>query len=180
MKDSIQPKSGSGPIFVRRAHTIITGNSANISTSQYQVINTTNFPSLTITPTLDGMVSYNAVTGITTLLDTGVLEMDATINAQADQASAEFIMIPEFNEGAGWVTGVPRKEVLTAIKPSQLAFHGTKHFYKGDQIRFCVKAASGNILFKTEIVDEGGALETILPAAIIYLKLTRVVAGITL
>jgi hypothetical protein len=179
--DKKQQKSGSGPIFVRRAHTVITGTSRNISTVDFEIINTTNFAGLTITPSLDGMITYNALAGVTTLLDSGVLEMDATINAQADQAAAEFTLVPEFNEqGAGWVPGVPRKEVLTAIKPSQLSFHGTKHFFKGDQIRFCVKAASGNVLFKTETIDPGGPLESVLPAAIIYLKLTREVPGISI
>jgi hypothetical protein len=166
-------------LLIKKANVIILGNSRNLSTVNFEVINTTNFANLSIIPNLDGLMTYNTSDGITTLLDDGVLEMDATMNAQADQAAAEFIMVPEFNEnGAGWVSGVPRKEVLTAIKPSQLSFHGTKEFKKGDQIRFCVKAASGNISFKTETIDPGGPLETILPAAIIYLKLSRITAGL--
>ena len=103
--------------------------------------------------------------------------MSATINVQASQAAAEFQLIPEFNFGTGWVSGLPRKEVLTAIKPNQLSFHGSRRFAKGDKIRICVKAVAGNIAFKSETLDPGGSLETLLPAAIFYFELNSLPVG---
>lgn len=167
---------GSGIIITKQARLIITGTSGNIPTANFVVINTTNFANLSFAAEVDGLIDFVDTTGIFTTKDYGVIEMSATLNVQADQASAEFLLIPQFDFGDGWVVGLPRKKILTAIKPDQLSFYGMRIMPKGTLMRFWVKAASGNIIFSTETLDPAGALEAILPAAIFNVKLNRLTA----
>lgn len=164
---------GNGRLLAKHAQMTVTGNSGNISTIDFEVVNKINFPNLIFTPESDSLMSFDEDTGIYTLLDLGIMQIDCSLNVQASQASAEFHLIPEFNYGSGWERGCPRKKILTAIKPGQISFHGSKFFPKDTMFRFWVKAVSGNIIFKTETIDPGGPLEVILPAAVYYLALDK-------
>lgn len=164
---------GNGRLLAKHAEMNITGNSGNISTANFTVMNKVNYPNLIFSTITDSLISFDEDTGIITTLDAGILQIDCSLNVQASVASAEFHLIPEFNFGSGWVTGCPRKVTLTAIKPSQVGFHGSKYFGKGTEIRFWVKAVSGNITFITETIDPGGPLEAILPAAVYYIALDK-------
>lgn len=164
---------GNGLLLTKIARLVVTGNSGNISTTAYELFNKTDFPLLTFSAELDGLMTFDENSGEFTFVDGGILQMFAIFNLQASVASAEIDLIPEFNPGTGWVVGSPRRKVLTAITPDQSEFHGTYAINKGDKFRFSLRAFSGNIAFKTETLDPGGPLESILPAAIFYLELDR-------
>ncbi|KPK96019.1 hypothetical protein AMJ80_02445 [bacterium SM23_31] len=163
---------GNGEINARRAQLVITGNSINIP-STFTTVNATNFTNLTFTPELTNLINYDENTGAITVLEQGFLSMFATLNVQADHASAELQLIPEFNSGSGWVPGLGRKSVLTAIKPSQVEWNGVKKMQRNEQICFCIAAIDGNIAFKTEYLDPGGPNECLVPAAVLYLHLSK-------
>ena len=146
---------GNGRLLAKHAQMTVTGNSGNISTVDFEVVNKINFPNLIFTPEFDSLITFDEDTGIYTIIDQGILQLDCSLNIQASQASAEFHLIPEMNFGSGWEVGCPRKVVLTAIKPGQIGVHGSKYLPKGTMIRFWVKAVSGNITFVTETLDPG-------------------------
>lgn len=162
---------GTGKIGMRCAQLRITGNSNNIPIA-FTLMNKINFPNLTFSSEFDNLITYDENTGIFITQHKGVLMMSATLNLNAMQASAELRLIPEFNQndGNGWITGAGKKVVLTAITPTQIEWAGTKELEKGSQIRFYFSAISGNIIFKTEILDQGGPLECVVPAAMFYLQ----------
>lgn len=162
---------GNGKKGMRYAQLIITGNSNNIPIP-FTIVNKINFPNLIFIPQFDNLITYNEITGIFILQHQGILMMSATLNLHAMQASAEIRLIPEFNQGDGWIPGAGKKVVLTAISPSQIEWTGMKEFKKNTQIRFYFSAISGNIQFKTEMLDPGG-LDCTVPAAIFYLQLHR-------
>lgn len=162
---------GNGKIGMRCAQLLVTGNSNNIPIA-FTIMNKINFPNLTFTPQFDNLITYDENTGIFVLQHQGVLLMSATLNLHAMQASAEIRLIPEFNIGSGWVRGAGKKVVLTAITPTQIEWTGSKELKKNSQIRFYFSAISGNIIFKTEILDQGG-LGCTVPAAMFYLQLHR-------
>ena len=165
-------------LLARIATIIITGNSKTLSGSP-EVVNTVNFPNLSFSVSGNGLLTFDETTGIIEILVDGILQISAVINALAIQASGDFIMIPEYNEqNGGWYPSAPRKEVLTAIKPTQVLLQGSKKFLKNDLIRFNTYAGSGSIALKTEIVNQGGPLQTVLPSAILYFTMNRVTAGL--
>lgn len=165
---------GNGEILTQHARVIVT-TPADVDLSiSYQVLNKTNFPTLQITVEDNELIEFNQITGVFTFLNIGYLTMDAVLNFIANQASANLLMIPEFDEGAGWVSGLPRKTAMTAIRPSQIAWSGSKEIKnKNEKARFCFAEENGSIALSTEILDPGGPLEVTLPAGIFVASLQR-------
>lgn len=166
---------GNGEVLIQHGRIFITTPSDVSLTDNFDVLNTTNFPTLIITKELDGLIDYDEVTGILTLRNSGYLTMHAAMNFVADQSSANLLMIPEFdlNDGNGFHAGIPRKKALTAIRPDQVSWSGEMSVIKGSRMRFCFSKESGNISLTTETLDLGGSLETILPAVVFYVALQR-------
>jgi hypothetical protein len=171
---------GNGIIITKHATAIVTGTSGSIDTTQFVVLCKTVEPNLIFCCEENNIIDFDEDSGIFTVNDSGCLDMTGVINVQASQASAEFQMIPQFDDclGAGWYQGNPRKKVITAIKPDQLTFVGSKIVEKGTNIRFQIKAASGNITFNTETIAPGTAIESVLPAAIFYFTLHKTIVRI--
>jgi hypothetical protein len=167
---------GGQQIQSRIATIVITGDSGNIP-GAFTGLNSDNFGTLSFDAQLSNFFSWDTSTGILTIHDTGLLEISGVINAEAAQASAELSLVPVFdlNDGAGWVRGYGRKEVLTAIKPSQITWYGARLLpNKDSKIRLYFRATSGNIHFMSETLDPGGGLESLLPSAIFNILLHRV------
>lgn len=155
------------------------GSDVGISDS-FQVMNDTNFPDIIFIEQIDGLFDFDETSGVFILKNTGYLRMSATLNFSADQASANLLMIPEFDFGSGWVPGFPRKQALTAIRPMQFTWSGERSMNRGDKVRFCFAQEDGNISFCTEILDEGGPLEAILPAAIFNVSVSRIYSNLAI
>lgn len=170
MSDAI----GNGEILTQHARVIITTPADVDLTASFKVLNKTNFPTLQITVEDNEVIEFNQTTGIFTFLNTGYLTMHAVLNFNANQASANLLMIPEFNEGAGWTPGLPRKKAMTAIRPDQITWSGAKDIQnKEEKARFCFAEENGAVSLITEVLDPGGPLEVTLPAGIFFLSLQR-------
>lgn len=166
-------KLGGGGRMVFDSRLTVTGVSKIISQTGFEIFNSNSFPDLTYIYSPCPCISYNSITGEFLFNTSGVLTLSAAININALQASAELSMVPEFNFGSGWVVGVPRKEVFVAIQMRQLTWSGEISIIKGTRLRFCFKGASGNLRFETQTIDQGGPLEAILPATVLYIKILR-------
>ena len=162
---------GNGKMGMCCAQLVITGNSNPIP-EIFTKMNKPNFPNLIFTPEFDGLITFDENTGIFVLQHQGMLLMSSTLNLHSQQASAEIRLIPEFNDGTGWITGAGKKVVLTAVTPSQIEWTGLKKLNKGSQIRFWFSTLSGNVIFETETLDPGG-FDCTVPAAIFYLQWHR-------
>jgi len=170
---------GNQAILLTKIGTIvITGNSKTLLLTP-EIVNTVNFPSLSFLTNGNELLNFNETSGIIEILDDGILQISSVINAKATQATGDFIMIPEYNEqGGGWYPSAPRKEVLTAIKPTQVLLQGSKMFFKNDLIRFNAYSGSGSITLQTQVLNQGLPLQTVLPAAILYFTMNRITAGL--
>lgn len=164
-------KLGCGNRIYLNSRMIATGTSKVFSTTQYEVFNLTNFPTLTFTYNPCPCMSFSNTTGEFIFDIPGLLVMLAAVNVDALQSFSEIIMIPQFDFGSGWVQGVPRKETFVAIHSRQLSWSGEVEVMRGTKLRFCFKGENGNIRLITETLDPGGSLETQLPSAVLYLKM---------
>ena len=164
---------GGGERIIYNSRLIVTGTSKLISQLGFELFNDTVYSNLTFLYQPCPCIVFDSSTGIFEFQTTGVLTLVAAIGVDAQQASVELEMIPEFNFGAGWVVGVPRKETFVAIQKRQLTWGGEINILKGSQMRFNFKANSGNICFETVTLDPGGPLEAVLPATVLYIKITR-------
>lgn len=149
-----------------RAEILMTG-SGSLS-DNFQILSKTSFSGLVFTLNGNNLISFNENNGEFSFLQRGFIDIEAIINAQALQASAEFYGLLEIYRGVSWERAPLRKEVLTAIEPSQVMIKGSVYVEKNYKIRFCSKKASGNIDILTEY--ENG---NIIPAGIITFLLHK-------
>lgn len=166
-------KIGGGERIVYNSRLVVTGISKLISQTNFEVFNDTVYSNLTFTYSPCPCITFDSNTGIFEFQTTGVLTLAAVLGIDAQQASVDLEMIPEFNFGSGWVSGVPRKEAFVAIQKRQLTWGGEISVLKGSLMRFNFKANSGKIRFESTILDLGGPLEVVLPASVLYIKITR-------
>lgn len=145
---------------------IVTGDSADIPAA-FTVFNKTNFPALTFTAELDGLMDYELSTGIHTFKRRGILDVSAIVNFSAGATPTEIQVSPMRDQGAGFETLNARTGSVTVLINQQVDFQGTLHIQKGDKLRFDVSNPNNNAIFKTDILDNGA----IVPAAIIDFKM---------
>jgi hypothetical protein len=151
-----------------KAEIIITGTDSLLS--DLTVLNSNNFSNFIFTINGNNLINFNSITGEVSFFQRGYIDIEALINAQALQASAEFFALLEINKGSGWEHAPLRKEVLVAIEPSQILIKGNVYVEKNHKIRICTKKDSGNIDIITEYINGD-----IIPAAVInFLLYTKI------
>jgi hypothetical protein len=157
---------GNGLKLTHFARLVITGDQS--IPNSLTCVDVTNFNLLTFTPELNGLVEYNAVTGVFTFKNFGLVDIAATLNIDTTTGITEVEVITEYDEGAGFTKRNARTAELPIIGSKQTVLEGTlERVEPGHRIRFFVRSPNASASFKTRELDD----TSVVPAAILHLKL---------
>lgn len=130
----------------------ITGSSTNFSTTDFDVINTTNFPGLSFnTTSIQDFSTFDAPTGEVTLLKRGIVVLSITFNFNTASQTAEGIATVEIDTGGGFTRLFARSDYLSKAGDTQSVNTSVFEVNPGNKFRVAAHSASNSINLITRV-----------------------------
>lgn len=128
-----------------------TGDSVDFSTTDFEVVNETNFPGLAIAIDSSDFMTYDAASGEGTALKNGVFELAFNFNFETTSQSAIVVLSLEAEppEGGGFVRIKALSKSLSKAGTSQVPAVGYFSARQGGKWRISVFSFSNDANFKT-------------------------------